>query len=139
MSIFERIAVALLLLAAAQPALAADRSAVTMPVPGQPFFVQLDPMFVPVLDSKNMSRQVSIAVAIEIADGAHAGEVEDKRPELNDAFLNQIYAYVQQRDGIGDATGELALKDLLRQTASHVLDPIVVKEVEIEEFFEQTP
>jgi flagellar basal body-associated protein FliL len=139
MSIFERTAGAafLLLVLALAPASAADRRAVTMPVPGQPYFVQLDPMFVPVLASKNMSRQVSIAVAVEIADGAQAKDVEQKRPELGDAFLGAIYAYVQQRDGIGDATGEVALKDLLRGTAARILDPIEVKEVEIEVFFEQ--
>ncbi len=139
MSISERIAAAALLALAltAAPASAADRRAVTMPVPGQPYFVQLDPMFVPILSAKDVSRAVSIAVAVEIADGAKAGDVEEKRPELGDAFLGQIYSYVQQRDGIGDANGELALKNLLRSTAARVLDPIEVKEVEIEAFFEQ--
>lgn len=139
MSIFERLAGATLalLLLALEPAAAADRSAVVMPVPGQPYFVQLAPMFVPVIGSKDISRQVSIAVAIEIADGAKAKDVEEKRPALDDAFLGDIYLYVQQRGGIGDTSGEAALKDLLRTTASRVLDPIEVKEVEIEEFFEQ--
>ncbi len=139
MSIFERCAAAafLALALAAHPAAAADRRAVNIPVPGQPYFVQLDPMFVPVLASRNLSQEVSIAVAVEIADGARARDVEDKRPQLSDAFLRAIYDYVQQRGGIGDQTGEIALKDLLRTTASRVLDPIEVKEVEIEEFFEQ--
>jgi len=139
MSIFERSADAALALfvLAAEPAASADRSAVTMPVPGQPYFVQLAPMFVPVIGSTDVSRQVSIAVAVEIADGAQAKEVEPKRPALGDAFLGDIYGYVQQRGGIGDARGEVALKELLRHTASRVLDPIEVKEVEIEEFFEQ--
>jgi len=139
MSISKRLAGAALALTAfaCHPAVAADRSAVVMPVPGQPYFVQLAPMFVPVIGSKDISRQVSIAVAVEIADGAKAKDVEDKRPELDDAFLRDIYLYVQQRGGIGDTGGEAALKDLLRTTASRVLDPIDVKEVEIEEFFEQ--
>ena len=34
--------------------------------------------------------------------------------------------------------GELALKERLRQTAQRVLDPVEVREVEIEEFFEQS-
>ncbi|HUK58805.1 MAG TPA: hypothetical protein VLV50_06200 [Stellaceae bacterium] len=139
MSIFERAAAAALLFVAlaAVPASAADRRAVTMPVPGEPYFVQLAPMFVPVLAGNNMNRQVSIAVAVEIADGAKARDVEDRRPALHDAFLGEIYAYVQQRGGLGDTNAELALKDLLRNTAAGILDPIEVKEVEIEEFFEQ--
>jgi flagellar basal body-associated protein FliL len=139
MSISDRIlALALAALAVgAAPGLAADRSAVVMPVAGQPFYVQLDPIFVPVIASADISRQVSIALAVEIADGAAAKDVEPKRPALNDAFLSDIYNYVQQRGGIGTVEGETALKDRLRQTAQRILDPIQVTEVEIEEFFEQ--
>jgi flagellar basal body-associated protein FliL len=123
--------------AATAPALAADRSAVVIPVPGQPYFVQLAPIVVPVIDKNSVSRQVSIAVAVEIADGEKAKDVDEKRPALNDAFLGDIYGYVQQRGGVGAPQGEAALKERLRSTAQRVLGPIAVKEVEIEEFFEQ--
>ncbi|HXQ51961.1 MAG TPA: flagellar basal body-associated FliL family protein [Stellaceae bacterium] len=139
MNISDRIAALALaaLVLGAAPGRAADRSAVIMPVAGQPFFVQLNPIFVPVIASTNISRQVSIAVAVEIADGANAKDVEEKRPELNNAFLSDIYGFVQQRGGIGPPQGETALKERLRQTAQRVLDPVQVTEVLIEEFFEQ--
>lgn len=139
MNISERaVAGALLgLLVAGGLARAADRSAVIMPVPGEPFFVQLAPIFVPVIDKDRVSRQVSIAVAIEIADGAEAPSVEEKRRALNDAFLTDIYAFVQQRGGIGSVQGTTALKARLRSTAARVLEPVTVKEVEIEEFFQK--
>ncbi len=139
MNISERVvAIFLMTLAlAGGTAAAADRSAVIMPVPGQPFFVQLAPIFVPVIDKDSVSRQVSIAVAVEIADGAQMPDVEKKRPTLDDAFLRDVYVYVQQRGGIGSPEGEQALKERLRQTAAHILQPVSVKEVEIEEFFEQ--
>jgi flagellar basal body-associated protein FliL len=123
---------------AAAPCLAADRSAVVMPVPGQPYFVQLAPIFVPVIGQNSVSTQVSVAVAVEIADGAKAKDVDEKRPALNDAFLRDFYGYVQQRGGVGGPQAEAALKERLRDTAQRVLDPIAVKEVEIEEFFEQS-
>ena len=135
MSIF-RVLIAALLLGAA-PALAADRSEVVRPVPGQAYYVQLAPMFVPVITKTGIPRQVSIAVAIQIADGADAKGVEVKRPELDNAFLSDIYRYVQQRGGIGVPNGALALKQRLLETAQHILDPVAVNEVEIEEFFQQ--
>jgi len=125
------------LLAASAPALAADRSAVVMPVPGKPFFVQMPPIFVPVIDKDSVTRQVSVALAVEIADGANAAEIEPKRTALNDAFLNDIYVYVQQRNGIGTADGERALKDRLRSSAQRILAPVEVTEVLVEEFFER--
>jgi hypothetical protein len=67
-----------------------------------------------------------------------APDVEDKRRALNDAFLRDVYVFVQQRGGVGPPQGETALKERLRQTAQKILDPIQVKEVEIEEFFEQS-
>jgi len=138
MNISERAALlALLGLLLVGTARAADRSAVVLPVPGEPFFVQLAPIFVPVIDKGQISRQVSVAVAVEIADGGEAPKVEEKRPALNDAFLRDIYAFVQQRGGIGSPQGASALKDRLRSTAARVLDPVEVKEVELEEFFEQ--
>ena len=136
----ERVAAAVLFafLGACGSAAAADRSAVVMPVPGKPFFVQLAPIFVPVIGKNDtVTHQVSIAVAVEIADGGKAPDVETKRPALNDAFLNDIYIFVQQRGGIGTPEGETALKQRLLQTATRVLDPVAVKSVDIEEFFEQ--
>lgn len=139
MSISERWIAAVLLALALWPAAAraADRSAVVVPVPGQPFFVQLAPIFVPVIEKDTIARQVSVAVAVEIADGGQAPEVEDKRRALNDAFLRDIYVYVQQRGGIGAPGSESALKERLRLTAVRVLDPVAVKGVAIEEFFER--
>jgi flagellar basal body-associated protein FliL len=134
MSIFR---VVLALLLGVAPAVAADRSEVVRPMPGQAYYVQLAPMFVPVIGKKNIPRQVSIAVAIEIADGADAKGVEEKRPQLGNAFLDDIYRYVQQRGGIGAPSGEIALKALLLATAQHLLDPVAVKDIEIEEFFQQ--
>lgn len=125
------------LLFAAAPGFAADRSAVVIPVPGKPYFVQLSPVFLPVIESSNVPREVSVAVAIEIADGANARAVEEKRPLLRDAFLTDLYTYVQQRGGIGAPEGETALKARLEETAQRILGPIAVKEVEIEEFFQQ--
>jgi flagellar basal body-associated protein FliL len=135
MSIF-RVLVALLLLGTA-PALAADRSAAVSPVQGQAYYVQLAPLFVPVVAKTGIPRQVSIAVAIEIADGADAKGVEKKRPQLGNAFLDDIYRYVQQHGGIGAPAGEAALKERLLATAQRLLDPVAVKEIEIEEFFQQ--
>jgi flagellar basal body-associated protein FliL len=139
MSISERVIAAAWLAVVLPLAMAdaADRSVVVMPVAGKPFFVQLAPIFVPVIDKDQVSRQVSVAVAVEIADGGKAPDVEERRRTLNDAFLSDIYAFVQQRGGIGSPNGETALKERLRQTAARVLDPVEVKEVEIEEFFEQ--
>jgi hypothetical protein len=126
-----------LILTTAVPAQAADRSAVTPALPGQPYFVQLAPIFVPVIGKNDIARQVSLAVAVEIADGAEAKTAEEKRPFLDHAFLTDVYRYVQQRGGIGELQGELALKERLRQTAQQILDPVAVKEVEIEVFFQQ--
>lgn len=130
MNISDRVlAAALAVLGLAGTAAAADRSAVVMPVPGKPFFVQLSPIFVPVIDKDRISRQVSIAVAVEIADGGQAPDVEKKRPELDDAFLRDVYVFVQQRSGIGTPAAEEALKQRLRQTAARVLEPVAVKAV----------
>lgn len=139
MNISKRVLVrcALVLLLAGSSARAADRSAVVIPVPGEPFFVQLAPIFVPVIERDKISRQVSIAVAVEIADGGDATKVEDRRRALGDAFLSDIYAFVQQRGGIGTTQAAGALKERLRTTASRVLDPVEVKEVLIEEFFQK--
>lgn len=138
MSIFDRaVAAACLGAAMIATAAAADRSAVVMPEPGKPFFFQLAPIFVPVIVKDRVTRQVSIAVAVEIADGKNVPAVEKKRPALSDAFLRDIYVFVQQREGIGSPAAELALKSRLRQTALRVLKPVPVKSVQIEEFFER--
>lgn len=138
MRISRSLAVAAALLAlAAGTAVAADRSAVIMPEAGKPYFVQLSPVFLPVIEKNAVPREVSVAVAVEIADGSAAKKVEAMGPVLRDAFLTDMYMYVQQRGGIGPPEGETALKERLHATAQRILGRIEVKEVEIEEFFQQ--
>ncbi len=140
MSISERVAgrgaAGLRCLRARRPA-AADRSAVVMPVPGQPFFVQLAPIFVPVIDKDQVPRQVSIAVAVEIADGGEAQDVEEQAPRAQRRVPERHLCLCAAARRRRRAEGESALKERLRQTAQRVLDPVAVQEVEIEEFFEQ--
>ncbi len=130
-------AVAFLLAAGTEAALAADRTPVTMPVPGKPYYFQLAPIFVPLIRQDKVTEQVSVAVAIEIADGGKLASAEEKRPELDDAFLREIYGFVQQRGGVGGAQTAAALKARLRQRAERILGQQLVMDVMIEQFFEQ--
>ncbi|MGH7087553.1 MAG: hypothetical protein ACREFQ_01485 [Stellaceae bacterium] len=108
-----------------------------MPEPGKPYFVQLSPVFLPVIENNSVPRQVSVALAVEIADGAQVKRVEERAPLLRDALLDDLYRYVQQRGGIGSPEAETALRSILQGTAQRVLRPVAVKGVEIEEFFQQ--
>jgi flagellar basal body-associated protein FliL len=136
--ISRRTAAFLIAFVLAGQALAADRSSVIAAVPGQPYFFQLAPMFVPVIDKNNVTKQVSIAIAIEIADGGLATKVEEHRAQLDDAFLRDIYVFVQQRGGVGPPAGQKALKERLRQSAQKIIDFVPVTEIEIEEFFQKS-
>jgi flagellar basal body-associated protein FliL len=117
---------------AAAPALAAGGgSAEGAPAPAVlgPAFVKLPLFNIPVIEGDKVTRQVTVGVALELVEGLKPDSIEEKKPEVIDAFLRDLYAMFAQRSGTSRVAVEGSIKQRLARTADRVLGPGKVRQV----------
>jgi hypothetical protein len=92
---------------------------------------------IPVIEGDEVTRSVSVGVVLELAEGQTAASIEAKRPVLVDAFYRELYGMFAQRSGADRIAEDRTVKERLGRTADRVLGPGVVREVLIQQLFEQ--
>lgn len=121
----------------ALPAMAADREAVPELVAGAPSYVRFQPIFTPIIQGDRVTHQVGITLMLQLKKGEDKQDVETKRLQLNDAFIEDLYAFFQQRSEIQGGIDEHYLKTRLLKVADNVIGANAVQEVLIEQLFEE--
>jgi hypothetical protein len=117
---------------------AANHEAGTEAVPGAPSYVRFPAIFVPIIEGDRVTRQIGVTLVLELAKGQEKPPIEEKRRQLNDAFVRDLYAFFQQRAGMrANDIDEMYLKERLLKVADNVIGDKAVREVLIEQFFEQ--
>jgi len=119
------------------PALAANRDAVPEMVPGAPSYVRFQPIFTPIIEGDRVTRQVGITLMLQLKKGEEKQGIEEKRLQLNNAFIENLYAFFQQRVDLKGDIDEAYLKNRLLQVADSVIGKNAVQEVLIEQLFEE--
>ena len=120
------------------PALAANREAVPEMIEGAPAYVRFPPIFIPIIQGEQVTRQIGVTLMLELKEGQEKQPIEEKRLQLNDAFMRDLYVFFQQRSGMkSNDIDEMYLKGRLLQVADNVIGEKVVREVLIQQFFEQ--
>jgi len=138
MRTFSKIVPILMAVLFALPARAANRDAVPELIEGAPSYVRFSPIFIPIIQGDRVTRQVGVTLMLELIKGQEKSPVEEKRLQLNDAFMRDLYAFFQQRAGVkGADIDETYLKDRLLKVADNVIGGKAVREVLIQQFFEQ--
>jgi flagellar basal body-associated protein FliL len=107
------------------------------PVPGAPVVVDMQPIVLPVIEGKNVTRQVGVLLTVELAAGHVSDDVEEKRRQLTDAFITELYRIYGWRSGADRVVSETLVKRHLQATADRVLGRGVVQAVLIRQLVEQ--
>jgi flagellar protein FliL len=133
--------VAVLLFALAAPSFAAEHGehvhAGKEPSPGAPVFIDMQPIVLPVIEGKNVTRQVGVLLTVELAQGHVSDDVEEKRRELTDAFITELYRIYGWRSGADRVVNETLVKRHLQASADRILGKGVVQAVLIRRLVEQ--
>ena len=138
MRIFRKIVPIFSALSFALPAMAANREAVPEMIEGAPSYVRFQPIFIPIIQGDRVTRQIGVTVMLELKKGQEKPPIEEKRLLLNDAFVRDLYAFFQQRAGMpSNDIDEGYLKQRLLKVADNVIGEKAVREVLIQQFFEQ--
>lgn len=119
------------------PAMAADREAVPELVAGAPSYIRFPAIFTPIIEGDRVTRQVGVTLMLQLKKGEEKEDIEAKRPLLNNAFVENLYAFFQQRVAMKGAIDEMYLKSRLLQVADNIIGKPAVEEVLIEQMFEE--
>jgi hypothetical protein len=137
MRISNRIVLILAGLLLAAPAFAADRESVPELVDGAPSYVRFHAIFVPIIEGDKVTRQVGVTLMLQLRKGQEKQDIEERRLQLNDAFVEDLYSFFQQRAALHGDIDQAYLKERLLKVADGVVGPNVVQEVLIEQLFEE--
>jgi flagellar basal body-associated protein FliL len=102
-----------------------------------PAFVKLPLFSIPVIEGDKVTRQVTVGLALELVEGLKADSIDEKKPQVIDAFFRDLYAMFGQRSQTSRVAVETSIKRRLAQTADRVLGPGVVRQVLILELLER--
>lgn len=110
-----------------------------MPAPAVsgPAFVKLPLFNIPVIEGDKVTRLITVGVALELVEGLKPDSIEDRKPEVIDGFLRDLYAMFAQRSGTSRIAVEGSIKQRLAQTADRVLGPGKVRQVLIIDLLER--
>ena len=124
----------------AAPALAAGQGGsegTPAPAVSGPAFVKLPLFNIPVIEGAKVTRLITVGVALELVEGLKPDSIEERKPEVIDAFLRDLYAMFAQRSGTSRVAVEGSIKQRLAQTADRVLGPGKVRQVLIMDLLER--
>jgi flagellar basal body-associated protein FliL len=138
MRIFRKIVPIFAALFFALPVMAASHETAPELVAGAPSYMRFPAIFIPIIEGDRVTRQVGVTLMLELAKGQAKEPIEEKRLQLNDAFVRDLFAFFQQRAAVkANDIDEIYLKHRLLKVADNVIGEKAVREVLIEQFFEQ--
>jgi hypothetical protein len=120
-----------LLLAAAEAAVGQERK------PDGPTYVNLPAIVLPVFEGRDVTRQASIILTLELEKGRLEGPVKEQERRLLDAFLGDLYQLYDRRASADRVIDPAAIKPTLQESANRILGPGIVREVLIQQAFER--
>lgn len=86
------------------------------------FYVELDPLILPIVDNDGVSQVVSLVIAIEVEDDATKKEFEAQIPRLKDAYIQEMYGVLSKHAALkGGVLQVTYLKERLNQISAKVL------------------
>jgi flagellar basal body-associated protein FliL len=90
-----------------------------------------------VIENDKVTRQITVGIALELREGLKPDSIDEKKPQIIDAFLRDLYAMFAQRSEIARVAVENSIKRRLAQTADRILGPGTVRQVLILELLER--
>lgn len=93
-------------------------------------FVQLDALIIPVIDEHGVTQVVSMVVSLEVPDKATADEVKRLAPRLQDAFIQDMYGFLNRKNSMENGVLKVNLiKGRMNKLTDKVMGPGKVNDV----------
>jgi flagellar protein FliL len=107
------------------------------PVIEGPTFVQMRPIILPIVEGNRVTRTAGVILVLELEKGKTEAELEPSRTKLVDAFITELYTFIDQHKESPRAIDAAAVKVRLQATSDRILGPGFVHEVLVQQAFER--
>lgn len=99
----------------------------------KPQYVRLDALNLPIIDESGVTQIVSLVVSIEVPAVENVKQVEDLRPRLKDAFIQDMYGALNRKNAMQNGVVQVdTIKERLNRVSARVLGKEMVKDVLLE-------
>lgn len=88
-------------------------------------YLELDPLILPIVDSKGVSQTVSLVIAIEVPSSSAKIKAQNKAPKLKDAFIQDMYGVLNKHAAL---KGGVLQVDVLKKRLNHVSERVLGEE-----------
>jgi len=105
--------------------------------PAGPVFVPLRPIVLPIVEGDRIAKTTGVVLSLELAHGKTEADLDPDRVRLRDAFITELYAYLDQHADDPRAIDTELLKQRLTRVSARILGPGVVRQVLILQAFER--
>lgn len=106
-------------------------------VPGVPIYFEIPAIVLPVVEGNSVTRQIGVALTVEMAEGHRRKEAAAKQRQLTDAFITELYRLYGWRSDADRVVDDRLLKRRLLAAADRVLGPGVAHAILIRQLVEQ--
>ena len=90
--------------------------------PGDPIYVDMAPMVLPVIDGDRVQQVLQFTVTIEVPDEKAADHIRAVKPRLTDAYIQDLYGALDRRRVLDGKVLDIErLKDELKKVSVAVL------------------
>jgi hypothetical protein len=99
------------------------------------YYVELDPLNLPVVDKNGISQSISIVIGIEVFKESQIERVKESQPRLSDLYLRKMYGMFSNQQTESNPTmlvNPVEVKDTLRALTTEIMGEDVIKDVLIQ-------
>ena len=101
--------------------------------PGDPIYVDLAPLVLPVIDGDKVQQVLQFTVTMQVADEKAADHIRAEKPRLTDAFIQDLYGALDRRRVLDGKVLDIErLKDELKRVSLGVLGQNGVQDILIQ-------
>lgn len=94
------------------------------------FYVELDPLMLPVIDGNGLSQMINMVVVVEVSSERKANKVRNMEPRIKDAYIQSMYGMLSHKSVMKDGTIHISkVKNTLRDLTIAIMGDGIVEDV----------
>lgn len=94
------------------------------------FYVELDPLMLPIIDGNGLSQTINMVVVVEVSSERKANKVKNMEPRIKDAYIQKMYGMLSHRSAVKSGVIQIAaIKEALRDITIAIMGDDIVEDV----------
>ena len=94
------------------------------------YFVELDPLMLPIIDGNGISQSINMIVVVEVSSERKANKVRNMEPRIKDAYIQKMYGLLSHHAAVKGGVVQIAMiKNALHDITVAIMGDGIVEDV----------